>query len=117
MTTTGAQAATTTHYCKFPGCTNEAASPVGRYSYCAEHQNRPDRPAPARPAAQPDSGAATAAELRALMTLAKKVDRETRRAEKDQQTADHSRRYAEKLRREYREALARAAGTTETPAP
>lgn len=112
-----AQAATTTHYCKQPGCTNEAASPVGRYSYCAEHQNRADRPAPRPPVGQPDTAATTTAELRNLITLAKKVDRETRKAERAQQTADHARRCAEKLRREYREALARAAGTTPSAAP
>lgn len=35
---TSVQNATGTHYCKQPNCTNEASSPVGRYSYCKEHQ-------------------------------------------------------------------------------
>jgi hypothetical protein len=35
-----AHEAVQTYDCKQPGCTNEARSRVGRYSYCPEHQGQ-----------------------------------------------------------------------------
>lgn len=87
-----AHTATTTHFCKFPGCTNEVKSPVGRYSYCEEHRDRENRglPAvapgtrearPAKPAAKATpapKGLAHA--LAALGRDARKLDAERARA-------------------------------------
>jgi hypothetical protein len=63
--------ATTTYDCKHHGCTNEARSRVGRYSYCDFH--REQRAAlPSAPNGSPNG--TTAAKIKSLSALASKVD-------------------------------------------
>lgn len=96
-----AQTATATHYCKFPSCQNEASSPVGRYSYCKEHQNR-DAAKPAQPAV---NGGGTVKQLQETMALAKRVDRARAKAETATRGALRLKQAADGLEREYRERL------------
>lgn len=107
MSTISANELTTTHYCKAPGCENEAKSPVGRYAYCAEHQGT------ARPAAASRNGSAssvgsTEQALRDLVALAKSVDRAKAKAEKLRGDANQADKDADALEVEYRDALAAA---------
>lgn len=56
-----------THNCKYPGCENEARADRGRYSYCDVHQGMG--------AKLKEAKEGKAAELKALLSLAKRVDR------------------------------------------
>lgn len=110
MTSVSANDLTKTHYCKAPGCENEARSPVGRYAYCSDHQGTA---ASAREAGG-SAGSTTGAEqaLRDLLSLAKQVDRAKAKAEKAQRTANEANRRADSLEADYKDALAAAAGGT-----
>lgn len=77
MSVTSANDAVRTHYCKVPGCTNEARSPVGAYSYCDLHRGQR-----AEASRSPQSDASMATEIAALARDAKRVDRIQAKAEK-----------------------------------
>lgn len=83
-----AQTATKTYDCKFPNCTNDATSPVGRYSYCSLHQS----------AAKPGKKAAAdsvAGKLAGLQAQAKKVDKLRAKAERLTREALNAKRAAD----------------------
>ncbi len=108
-----------THYCKHPGCTNEARSSVGVYSRCPEHQNPASVAASkgaargngGRPAGRNGSpGGAAQEQLAALIAQAKRVDKLKAQAEQLTRKALDAKRVADEAEREYRQAL-RAAVT------
>jgi hypothetical protein len=78
-----------THYCKYPGCENEARSRVGRYAYCAEHQSQ-------RPAQAPRDDTMTA-RIASLAAGARKVDAARAKAEKLTRAALQAKRDADTL--------------------
>jgi hypothetical protein len=91
---------TKTHLCKFPGCTAEASSPVGRYAYCSEHRS------PTSPK-QADGGALSiATALGSLQAAAKRVDRLRTRAEKLTRDALAAKHAADEAERDFRARLA-----------
>ena len=95
------QVATSTFNCKFPNCMNEASSPVGRYSYCRQHQGA----AKPKPSGGVSGGKETLAQrLGSLQAAAKKADRLrakaerlTREALKAKREADEEQAYFERL--------------------
>lgn len=86
---TSIQAVTATHNCKFPNCTNEASSPVGRYAYCKTHQGA------AKPKAVAAPDTSIAGKLGALQAQAKKVDKLRAKAEKLTRSALAAKREAD----------------------
>lgn len=80
---------TQTHFCKFPGCENEASSPVGRYAYCREHQGQ------SKQAARRNGGGVASADtlagrIKALSALAAKADRLEAKSRRLQAEADRA---------------------------
>ncbi len=108
MTAVSANDLTTTHYCKFPGCENEVNSPVGRYSYCKEHQGKAVAK-PATSAAKNGANSGTAQALRDLIALATGVDKAKTKADVLQRKANEAGKEADLLEAQYRDALAAAA--------
>jgi len=94
---TDAHTATLTHYCKYPSCTREVSSPVGRYSYCEEHRGQA---APRTATKRKLSG--LAAELRSLTALAKSADAAEAKARKLTEKALAAKRDADMKREEFR---------------
>lgn len=94
-----AQAAAKTHYCKFPNCTNEARSSVGRYAYCEEHRDRAARglDAPTNQPVAASNGTTVAARIAALAADARKVDKAKARAKKLAENALAAKRHADQL--------------------
>jgi hypothetical protein len=94
-----ADAATRTHFCKQPGCTNEARSPVGRYSYCEAHRGQ------ATNGTHPEGGGTVAQRLGALQAQARSVDKLKAKAERLTRDALAAKRTADDAERAFRVAL------------
>lgn len=98
-----------THYCRHPGCTNEARSDRGVYSRCAEHQGR--GPVAAR---RPNGGGAQGtleSGLRELQRLAREADRLRAKAAKLTSEALAAKQTADRAAIAYQDALRVALGT------
>lgn len=104
MTAVSANDIVKTHYCKHPGCESEVRSPVGRYSYCTEHQGT-TKPA-SRNGSATQGGAHQA--LRDLLSLAKGVDKAKAKADRLRRAANDADKAADSLEASYREALTAA---------
>jgi hypothetical protein len=94
------QQATRTHYCKFPSCTNEARSPVGRYAYCDQHQGQSNGATGAK------ASGSVASRLGGLQAQAKAVDKLRAKAERLTRDALTAKRDADDAERSFRVALA-----------
>lgn len=101
-----AQQAVRTHFCKQPGCTNEARGTIGRNAYCTEHQESAPRRGP-----RPAPAGSMAKRLAELQKLAKEADRWQARAETLARDAQSAIRVAAEKRREF----ARAVAVLQTP--
>lgn len=104
------QVATVTHYCKFPSCTNEARSSVGRYAYCSEHQDRAARGLPSADSPKParTSEVTLAAKIASLASEARKVDAAFAKAKKLAERALAAKKDADELQRELQQKLTEA---------
>ena len=98
------QAATATYNCKFPNCTNEASSRLGRYSYCKIHQSVPKTKG-AKAASDSIAG-----RLGALQAQARKVDALRAKAEKLTRQALAAKRAADEEQEWFAKALAELSG-------
>lgn len=93
-----AHEATAAYDCKFPGCTNEARSRVGRYSYCAEHQGKGKR------AVTYAKGVGSVEQrIKSLATLAREVDRAKAKAKRLAENALTARDDAAAKEREFQQ--------------
>jgi hypothetical protein len=102
MSAVSAQDATRTHFCKQPGCTNEAKADRGPSSYCDRHRA-------ARAALREANGTAThVAALASLAKLAKQCDRAVAKATKARKLATDAEAHAVELERAYRRAVKEA---------
>lgn len=110
-----AQTATASYDCKFPGCTNEASSPVGRYSYCRAHQDRAARgQAPLTVAKIPagrSSGTSVVQTIHDLASLAREVDKAHAKATKLTEQALAAKREADSKAAEFRAEARRLIGS------
>jgi hypothetical protein len=86
--------ATRTHYCRQPGCTNEARSDRGPYSKCDEHRAVGSSPRPA-------NGSGLVSELAGLQQAARRVDRLSAKAAKLTAEALEAKREADAARAEF----------------
>ena len=89
--------ATATHYCKFPSCTNEARSSVGRYSYCDDHQGM----GAAKRTAAANGGGTVEQRIKSLAALARDVDKAKARAKKLTEDALNAKTAAEEKERDF----------------
>lgn len=93
--------ATATYTCKAAGCTNEARSSRGLYSYCDEHRGRSGQPT------RPSRGSAVD-QLSKLTATARSVDKLRAKAEELTQRALDAKRAADDAEADYREQLRQA---------
>lgn len=89
--------AMTTYNCKLPGCTNEARSRVGRYSYCADHQGRGGASKKA------SANGTVEGQIRSLATLARNVDKARAKAKKLTEDALRAKQTADEMAASFRD--------------
>lgn len=93
--------ATTTNYCKQPGCTNEARSPVGRYAYCPDHQGQTRQPT--RSGSSTPPGDTVEQKLKSLAVAARAVDRAKQKARSLTEQALTAKAAAERAEAEFQQ--------------
>jgi hypothetical protein len=99
---------TTSYDCKQPGCTKEARSPVGRYSYCDYHRSQREAQqertgVPASLARKPAKGSTFAEKVTELQRAAKLADRAKAAAVKATALALEAKNEADARERAFRE--------------